>query len=67
MALLVPRGSDIRPGLGFWGTPDTVECPAGSGRYYDVLCVDDVARGFANEYRLASLKQRPLVGAPPIP
>jgi hypothetical protein len=32
---------------------DTVEVPAGSGRYYAILAVDDVARGFENEYRLA--------------
>jgi hypothetical protein len=28
-----------------------VECPAASGRFYQVAWVDDVGKGFANEYR----------------
>ena len=30
---------------------DLIECPAGSGRYYHLKFVDDVGKGFPNEYR----------------
>jgi hypothetical protein len=30
-----------------------VEVPSGSGRYYVVVAVDDVGRGFLNEHRYA--------------
>lgn len=33
---------------------DYLECPAGSGRWYYVNNVDDVAKGFSNEYRMAT-------------
>lgn len=52
--LLLPAGTDIRDtscGHNF----DIVEVPAGSGRWYEVMCVDDVGKGFDNEYRLATL------------
>lgn len=52
MFLLCPKLTDIhgqRPGFG----PDNVEVPAGSGRYYRVMFVDDWAKGFPNEYRIA--------------
>jgi len=52
--LLVPKGSDIRDPYNASGR-DTVECPAGSNRYYITVTVDDVGRGFANEYRMAFL------------
>jgi hypothetical protein len=50
--LLLPKGTDIRAR---WNNtlPDTCEVPAGSLRFYDVLWVDDVGKGFANEYRIA--------------
>ena len=52
--LLVPPGTDIRmTGPGTFG--DIVEVPAGTGRYYRVFGVDDVAKGFANTYRAAVL------------
>jgi hypothetical protein len=56
MSLLVPAGTDIRGGA----TPaspgnDIVECPAGSGRTYKVLAVDDIGKGFSNEHRIAIL------------
>lgn len=39
---------------------DLVEIPAGTGRLYTVMMVDDVARGFPNEYRIAYImKQAP--------
>lgn len=51
--IYTPKGTDIRP---FWfNTPDTVEIPAGSGRYYTCMDVDDVARGFPNEFRIGAL------------
>lgn len=61
--LCVPRGTDLRdqycaPGLYY------VEVPSGSGRIYSVVIVDDVARGFANEYRIAYIEK---VGTWPTP
>jgi len=56
--LLVPAGTDIREvaQLAGGGPPyDIVEVPSGSGRWYVVNSVDDVAKGFPNEYRLAFL------------
>ena len=52
MQLLCPAGTDIYPNEP-GAFADLVEVPAGSGRYYCVLCVDDVGKGFANEYRIA--------------
>jgi hypothetical protein len=54
--LLLPALTDIR---GSWNSvsPDCVEVPAGSGRFYTAVIVDDVAKGFANEYRMALLHQ----------
>ena len=58
MVLAVPKGTDVRPRDGFGnGSPDIVEVPTGSGRFYIATAVDDVARGFANEYRVVSLSQ----------
>lgn len=52
--LRFPVGTDVRtkwqPGS---GEPDEVECPAGSGVFYLVSDVADVAKGFPNEYRAA--------------
>ncbi len=54
MFLLCPKLTDIFPSdVAVWG--DVVEVPAASGRYYIVACVDDVAKGFQNEYRIAGL------------
>lgn len=51
--LLVPALTDIR-GIETGGDgPDWVECPAGSGRIYIVIHVDDYGKGFANEHRFA--------------
>lgn len=61
VALCLPMRTDVRGSLGWFtalNQPDLVEAPAGTGRYYVVLGVDDVARGFANEYRIASLRQQ---------
>lgn len=43
---------------------DLVECPAGSLRYYVVEFVDDVAKGFANQYRSAMVRHGPAWPAP---
>lgn len=56
MFLLLPKGTDIRSTV-CGVAPDVVEVPAGTGRYYSVEMVDDVARGFANEYRFAMVLQ----------
>jgi hypothetical protein len=54
--LLVPKLSDIRDE--FCGSQsDIVEVPRGSGRWYSVGLVDDVGKGFDNEYRLCSLRK----------
>jgi hypothetical protein len=57
--LLCPKLTDIR-GIQTQPPPyvvDLVECPAGSHRCYVVVGVEDVAKGFGNEYRLAVLVQ----------
>lgn len=54
MLLLVNPGTDIRMTWGF-NLPDLVEVPSGTGRWYVVNAVDDVAKGFPNEYRAASI------------
>jgi hypothetical protein len=56
MSLLLPAGTDVRGRQNASG-PDSVEVPAGSGRFYLVTFVDDVGRGFANEHRCAELQQ----------
>jgi hypothetical protein len=56
--LLLPAGTDIRDlACGLSYPYDIVEVPAGSGRWYAVGIVDDVAKGFANEYRMAFLSK----------
>jgi hypothetical protein len=52
--LLVPARTDIRDVS--CGVPsDLVECPVGSGRWYVVNIVDDVGKGFSNEYRVVAM------------
>lgn len=54
--LLVPAGTDIRDfACGISYPYDLVEVPSGSGRWYIVGIVDDVGKGFPNEYRMAYL------------
>lgn len=54
ISLLLPKLTDVR-GMegGANAAGDCIECPAGSGRYYVVLWVDDVGKGFFNEHREA--------------
>ncbi len=54
--LLCPWGTDLRSTI-YGGAADTVECPAGSGRYYTVEWVENVATGFANQHVAAILTQ----------
>lgn len=63
MWLLLPAMTDIRDVTAPAG-PDVVEVPAGSGRVYDVLWVDEVGAGFSNEHRFAELLKR---GTWPVP
>lgn len=64
MCLRLPALTDVRmfPGQ---ANPDVAEVPAGSGRYYQVFAVDDVAKGFINEYRQAMIV--PALFPTPIP
>lgn len=54
IAVLCPAGTDIRD-ESCGGGADLVEVPDASGRFYLVGYADDVAKGFANEYRCALL------------
>jgi hypothetical protein len=56
IALALAALTDVRADT-FHGALDLCECPAGSGRFYIVVGVEDVAKGFANEYRLAVIQQ----------
>jgi hypothetical protein len=52
--LLLPAGTDVRDDS-CGHVQDFIECPAGSGRWYQVLGVDDSGKGFANEFRIATM------------
>jgi len=66
LTLLLPAGSDIRGPQCV--DPDTcVEVPAGSGRIYAVVGLDDIGKGFANEHRAAVLQWTILFGFWPSP
>lgn len=57
MYLLLPPLTDIRPSnLLSISEGDVVEVPAGSGRLYYTMTVDDVSKGFATEYRVAIIQ-----------
>jgi hypothetical protein len=56
MNLLLPALTDIRSTAQGY-VADSVECPPASGRWYFVAAVDDTAKGFDNEYRVATLLQ----------
>lgn len=57
MILLLPPSTDIREGNPSIAVSDWVEVPAGTGRLYYPLRVDDVARGFSNQHRFAVLSK----------
>ena len=54
MSLLLPAGTDIRD-LKCSAVIDRVEVPSLTGRWYNVLSVDDIGKGFDNEHRCAIL------------
>lgn len=56
MTLLLPHNTDIRSHVTASGN-DTLEVPAGTGRFYDVVDVDDIGKGFPNEHRAAVISQ----------
>lgn len=56
MYLLLPKLTDVR-WSGQGGNQDWIEVPAGSGRWYETIFVDDVGKGFPNEHRLAIIIQ----------
>lgn len=67
MLLRLPPLTDIRDGiLGTTGR-DNCEVPAGSGRFYAVIYVDDVAKGFTNEHRYAMIAKGSRPWPEPIP
>jgi hypothetical protein len=55
-SILLPKLSDVRDTFNPSGS-DQVECPEGSGRIYRIVYVDDVAKGFVNEYRIAFVRK----------
>lgn len=58
--LALPKGTDVRPRGGLtdgFHVQDKLEVPAGSGRYYACEEVEDVGRGFPNEYRGTIIRQ----------
>ena len=66
MSLLLPPGTDIRGPM--CANPDAcVEAPAGTGRYYTVVGLDDSGKGFPNEHRVALLAWTDSFGAWPVP
>ena len=71
MWLLLPKLTDIRSVLTFpiggGSKCDLVVAPSGSGRIYLVVTVDDVGKGFGNEFRCASLNATNLYGSWPTP
>lgn len=66
MNLLLPAGTDVR-GPQDIGTFDMVEVPADSGRWYQVVGVDDIGKGFDNEHRTASIFALARSWTPPYP
>lgn len=66
MSLLLPPGEDVRSEINATNA-DVIEVPAGTGRFYRILFVDDVGKGFPNEHRVAGLLQTGLFGPWPTP
>lgn len=56
MSLLLPALTDVRSFM-ISANPDLVEVPRTSGRWYEVITVDDMSKGFPSEYRLAQIGQ----------
>lgn len=64
VSLLLPPLTDVRDSSCVGGLADVVEVPAGSGRTYLVLSVEDAGKGFTNEHRVAMLGKMPAWPAP---
>lgn len=66
-AVLFPKHADVRgPTLAFQG--DMIEVPQGTGRFYTCIAVEDRAKGFTNEYRVALSRQLvDVIGGWPFP
>ena len=58
MYLRVPAHADLQWAISAQGS-EIVEVPAGSGRFYIVAFVKDIAKGFPNEHGFAVLQVRP--------
>ena len=57
-SLKCPSGTDVRDFYaGGLGLPDVVELPAGTGTFYEVVEVVDVAKNYPNEYRFVSMQK----------
>lgn len=54
ISLLVGPRTDVRSPACIAGE-DCLEVPAGTGRWYQVMMVDDIGRGWPNEHRSALL------------
>lgn len=54
--LLFPAGTDVRDNVMAPGA-DKIECPQGSGRFYEVRYVNDLGAGFSNEHRFAGCEK----------
>lgn len=55
---LFPPGTDIRDGVATPGnSSDFIDLPAGSGCWYFVIRVFDIAKGFPNEHRYAVISK----------
>ena len=67
--VLLPALTDVRGVIdGAVPSGDIMEVPTGSGRFYFVQWVEDVAKGFANEYRMAAaIHTVGLIGVPTWP
>jgi len=63
MWLRLPANTDVQDYFNGVG-PDYVEVPAGSGRGYFVVRVDDIGGGFPNEHRFAMLAKWGLAAWP---
>jgi len=69
MVVLLPPLTDIRDAFSPpINNRDWIEVPAGTGRYYTVIYVDDIGKGFPNEHRFAILHKMTAIPWPvPIP
>jgi len=55
-SLLLPPGTDVRA-YPTYPSADVIEIPSGSGRWYRVMWVEDIGKGFDNEHRSAAVAQ----------